>query len=118
MWGKDSCAKVSHFWDEDGYALCGRVARSPRISPERREDRRCQCCLHRALQRKATGSKLFKLRFAEDAAAILGQEAEAYQRMARYGHWGGDWWEPFAPQEPHTRKRIEREGYLIVEETD
>ena len=63
-------------------------------------------------------SKVFKLRFAENAAAIPGQEAKAYQRMARYGHWGGGWWEPFASQEPHARKRIEREGYLIVEETD
>lgn len=44
MWGKDMHAQMCHFWDENGYALCGRVANCQRIIPEMPGDFRCKRC--------------------------------------------------------------------------
>lgn len=43
-WGTDLHAKANHFFDKDGYALCGRVAKGQRIMPEQKSKGRCHKC--------------------------------------------------------------------------
>ena len=46
----------------------------------------------------------------------LEEETQAYARMARYGRWVGDWWEPGLSQVPNAENRIEREGFVIIDQ--
>ena len=45
----------------------------------------------------------------------LQDEARAHARMARYGQWVGDWWTP-APSQTYAEVRIEREGFIIIDQ--